>query len=481
MKKRFLIVILAFVCALSCLTGCGLGSFIENGAGKNPSGTLPVDPTNPSDPNDPEDPGNPGTPGKPVDPVVSANDYTVSVYFENKLYRPGKDKVTVVWYSKSDVKRVPLGADGKASAGELNGDYNVYLEGLPDIYTYNPNIYKATEKERKQTILLSSVKKPVGGTGEGLYQSQGCYQVKYDGIYRARVTKANKKVYYEYQPSSAGWYRIESLVNIFANEINPTYDLYGGSIAYKWFTETIDSGGASLPGGFTRNFSAEYKVDKTEVGNAFTFAIGADQIMGQFPVNVDFEIKYLGEYSIESKKVRAKHLPPKAEAANGRAFVWADMSTKIFDVNNFKRNPDTGLYHRYDEVKYASSNGYGPILCCAIKKSIASYSPTTLYDAATQVLGGHGNLWNLYDVWLEDEQKYGNGDFAEFIQTDYNGVCNSDGVCYVTDELITALQKYAEQQMLWSDGVFPQDGCPEVKGYYAKQDSLWLFACGFYE
>ena len=488
MKKRFLIAILAFVCALTCLTaGCGFGSSIETGAGNRPSGSVPTNPSNPTNPSDPENPENPdpNKPDNPNEPVVSTNEYTVAVYCDNKLYKPGNDNVTVVWRGKNDVKRVALGADGKASAGELEGEYNVYLEGLPDTYTYNPNIYKATGKDRKQTILLTTVKNPVAGTGEGLYQSQGCYQVKYDGTYRAKIKADGKKVYYEYQPTESGWYRIESWVNIYENEVNPVYERYGGTIAFKWVQETLDGGGASLTGGFTKNFRWDYKVDSTEVGNAFTFAISADSRLGKYPVNVDFEIKYVGEYSNSDVTIiHAEHLPVHAaEKAPGEKFVFADMGTKKFDVNNFKLNPDTGLYHRYDKTKYASDpygfgEGYGPVLCCAINKDLESYTVCRLYEAHAQGLGGGSNWLKIY---MEVETGTAIYDYQYFIRDDYYGVCNSDGVCYVTDELIEVLQKYAEQQMLWSDGVMPQDGSPELKGYYASQKSLWLFACGFYE
>ena len=59
-------------------------------------------------------------------------------------------------------------------------------------------------------------------------------------------------------------------------------------------------------------------------------------------------------------------------------------------------------------------------------------------------------------------------------------MCNRDGRCYVTEELKAFLQKFAENQSLYTDGVCPLDGTPESLGYSANQDGLWLFACGFY-
>ena len=59
-------------------------------------------------------------------------------------------------------------------------------------------------------------------------------------------------------------------------------------------------------------------------------------------------------------------------------------------------------------------------------------------------------------------------------------MCNRDGVCYVTEEIRAFLQKYAENHALYTDGLNPADSTPESLGYAAKQDALWLFACGFY-
>ncbi len=200
MKRSKTFIILLLVLSLAfCFSGCSMGSYIENGAGKPPAGT-----TTPTDPDNPDNPDKP----KPDDPTASH--YTLTVFFENKPFEPGDLEITAVWRNASGVKRVPLGADGKADAGELDGDFNVYLAGLPQEYVYNPNGYKATSDARHVSILLTLVTEPQSGDGSDMYGNKGCYFTRKEGAYRAEIKAENRVLYYEYQPMSAGIYVVES-------------------------------------------------------------------------------------------------------------------------------------------------------------------------------------------------------------------------------------------------------------------------------
>lgn len=481
MKKKFLTLIIAFLCAVFCLSGCGLGSYIENNGKDGPN---KIDPDK-----KPDDPPDIGTP--PADD----KHYVVTVYLGTQVYNPGEQEITVVWRNDFSVERVLLGADGKADAGELDGDYYIYLEGLSDRYTYDPSAYIATTDERKVSLLLTTIRSPENGDGRGLYSNNGCYQVKYDGTYRTNVTGSDKVLYYEYKPEAAGYYSVTSWVNAFENEVNPYLQIYGGTIGSKWFERQLDGGGFSVDGGYTKNFRYEYRVDRTEVGHSFTFAVGAESKSG-YPVHVDFAIAYEGEYvssNSDVRVIRAKEARIKAaEKKSDETFTYADFGTNNFDASNFKYNENTGFYHYYSETLYGNDpfkygKNYGPILCCALTASLPSYTITTLYNANATGLGGGSNFLKLYNVWIEEEQKFAVFDYTAFIRDDYYRVCNSQGMCYVTKELKEFLQVFAERQSLWTDGVgFNKNednkylGTPEVLGYTANQDALWLFACGVY-
>ena len=501
MKKKLISFISFLTAATLFVFGCDAGKYIDNGGTKRPDTTVKPD----------DNPGNPGTPD------VDENHYKASVYFGGELFLPGETDINVVWRNDIQIVRVPLGADGRADAGELDGDYYVYLEGLPSEYVYDANEYIATADEPQVSINLETLKLPVSGNGEGLYSNMGCYMLQYDGIYRATVKGEFTRVYYDYKPTASGYYSIEAKVNVFYDEINPVIDIYSGNAQFKVFIRTIDDGGSFLDGGYTKNFRYEVHVDKNEIGNSFSFAIGAQSRTKNYPVDVDFRIKYEGEYSSGYTDIRIKRadeayftaLPPNpgerfyfadtcprtaADAAEYAAKTGKDIrNAKIFDANYFKYNPNTGFYHYYNEELYGDNSlgygaGFGPFLACAITKVIPCYEVTTLYRANHVGLGQ--NFLKLTNVWIEEEQKYATFDYTDFIRTDYYRVCNNDGVCYVTRELKEFLQIFAEHHGLYKDGISEpvsdsaiNEGyvrTPEELGYSANQDALWLFACGFY-
>lgn len=475
MKSKFIAILLACLCVFLLCTGCGMGTYFENDRRAQTS--------DPSDPSGAVGPDNP-----------TENDethYTVTVYFGSAAFAPpeGAD-ITVVWRSKNDVVRVPLGTDGKADAGELDGTYSVYLTGLPSVYTYDPNGYTATSSERKVSILLTSVREPDSGDGSNMYTNNGCYTVRDDGTYRVNVASENASLFYEYKPRSAGVYSIVSWVNVYDDQINPLFHLYLGNSQNKWFSRTLDGGGAASDGGFTKNFRYEFSVSANEVGNVCTFAVGATTRSHEYPVYVDFAITYIGDYVSDYMDIRpqaAKQARGKtAERKPGQEYVYADMGTKLYDASKFRLSPNTGRYHVYDQDKYADNPygygvGYGPMLLCDITAAMPSYRVVDSLYAAVSVGPSASNYLMLYNMWVEEEQKFATFDYTDFIRIDYYGVCNSDGRCYVTEELRVFLQKFAENHSLYTDGVGPGENTPEDAGYSANQDALWLFACGFYE
>ena len=481
MKNKLIAILLACLSLVFCCTGCGMGTYLENG-GKNPSNNVGggKDPNTPSDPDDPNEP----TEENPTH-------YAATVYLGNQVFTPDDGmQITVVWRSKNDVVRVPLGSDGKADAGELDGTYTVYLSGLPTDYTYNPNGYTATADDRKTSILLTTVKKPQSGNGGDMYAGKGCFTVRDDGTYRVTIANEKTSLFYEYMPRSAGVYSIESWVNIYDDEINPHLDLYGGTTANKWFVRTLDGGGAAADGGFAKNFRYEFSVSATEVGNVCTFAVGAKSKSGEYPIYVDFAITYLGDYTSSYADIRpqaAKQARGKTpERKDGEQFVYADMGTKLYDASKFKVSPNTGRYHVYDAVEYADNRygygaGYGPMLLCDLKGALPAYGVVSSLYNAISVGPSQSNYLILFNMWIEAEQKFAAFDYTNFIRIDYNAVCNSEGKCYVTEELRSFLQKFAENHSLYTDGVGAGMDTPEEAGYTANQDALWLFACGFYQ
>lgn len=481
MKRKFLSLILIVLSAILCFSGCGLGSYIESGSdSKKPSSSDGNKPGGSEEPGD-----NPGT-------EDTEGHYTAELYLDNKLFLPGDDVINVIWKSDYEVHKAELDANGKADAGELDGTYAVYLEGLPSKYTYNPAKYVATAESKKVDILITTITSPERGYGDGRGDLYNHMMLRYNGTYRATLNSEYDVLQYAYKPTAAGYYSIVSWVNAYEDNTNPYIDIYSGNEQFKIFNRTLDGGepspeGAPKTGGYTKNFRYEVRIDAKEVGNAFCFAIHASNKAGVYPVTVDFAITYEGEYTSSDSNIvviRANEAKYKAGNENG-TFVFADLGTKVFDNNNFKYNDDTGRYHYYSMEKYGNDPlgygaGYGPVLYCAIDMRIPSYTLSTLFNADKTGVGVSFNYLKLYNVWVESEQTFAVYDYTAFIKEDYKQVCNDDGVCYVTKELKQFLQKFAENHSLYTDHVGPGMGTPEALGYTANQDALWLFACGIY-
>ena len=102
------------------------------------------------------------------------------------------------------------------------------------------------------------------------------------------------------------------------------------------------------------------------------------------------------------------------------------------------------------------------MLCAKITK------PCAYYEESLNLIESHGNK-NL-------TVSNGTENYKVFVEQSYAAVCNSDGVCFVTNEMKEFLQKFSVSQRLFFDG----NGFVESTGVYAAEDDQWLFACGYY-
>ncbi len=470
MKKLLpFILIVAFLCVI--LSGCNLGGYHEQSGSGSPDVNRPDDPT-----------------------IGSADAYTVAVYYRNKPFNPGKDYIEVVWQRNGERVTAPLAADGTASIKGLDGDYNISLSGLPARYSYKPNEYSVTADNRHADVIVSDLTYPSQGDG-GVSASQdsmkvfpdgGCYVTRRDGIYRV-TCRQGQFLYYEFSPSTSGRYSIESLANVYDDAINPIMELRTPYTLRNQIT-VIDGGGAAISGGYTKNFRYEFSVKPTEVNSCVVFGVSAETKSGEYPVTIDFAITYEGPYDVPDMITETMYATETADLEvvpnHTVRYIEADMGSKLFDGRNYIYDQEAKLYRVYDKIKYADTDGMGPFLCCAIKKSIPCYDIFTtggndcLYNADSVGLGS--NYLNL-SVWSDEYNEFIKKDYTDFIKSYYAAKCNSAGVCYVTEELKQFLQEYAKAHTLWTDGVSAVMGSPEEKGYSATQDDLWLFACGYYD
>ncbi len=396
-------------------------------------------------------------------------EFSVSLIYEGMLYIPSGEPITVVWADDYSQYSKEIDASGYAKIN-LDGDFQVYLNNLPSGYTYDPNIYYADNENSTVEIELLKIYKISKGRGTGLFNE---YQVSTTGTYRTTIASKTKKIYYEYQPTKPGVYSVESLVNVKEDLINPKLDVYSGTFAYKNFDVTIDDGGTYKPGGFTKNFRWTIYIADEMIGNVYTFVIYAETKTGVYPVEVDFRITYEGEHYLDhpvSKVIYAKeagfktpeftnHVYKNSDGGTGSYYNSVTNGTGLLDGDKFKYDPDMGYWRVWDQ----ETQTFGPILCASITK------PCAYYDESLNMIESHGNK----NLTVSDSTE----NYKQFIEVSYAAACNSDGVCYVTMELMEFLQKFSVSQRLFIDG----NGFVEYTGVYAVEEDQWLFCCGYYE
>ncbi len=384
--------------------------------------------------------------------------YKVTVRKDGLLYTEGAGTMMVRWSNGKSAVTLPLGIDGTVSTNELDGNYSVSLINIPDGYTYDPNINNVTDSSPEITIDLLKIKligkfdKEKYGNkteSERRYTAGGCIKITSLGVYRAVIEEPTDIVYFEYEPQQAGKYSIESMLDISAEMYNPIVDVYLGTTAAKYFRYPLDGGGVS--GSYTTNFKHDgIELTEDQVGSCFTFGIRVDGRDAEYPMYVDFVVKYVS--GVEEDDTQLSFVYPEfinngIKDYTGESFQkydtvtasvvfneeaynkWFTESYKkyiddnraiygkkfynqvgttsggitVLDSSLVKLNPDDGFYHLYDEEKYADYDGWGPLLFVSINKGLdlfngASFSNMEYYG--NKVLTVCNGLYN-YKLFIE--------------------------------------------------------------------------------
>ena len=424
MKKTIKIVamLLAILFSLS-VVACGTYNGPANGTGTgngtgNGGGGGTTDPT-------PDEEG-----------VFSDTAFTVSLRYQGELYIP-EDKIDVYWTNtdgKGAIFISPIYSNGVAGVEGLDGDFRVTLSNVPAKLAYNPNAYVATNDQRNLVIDLYDIQK-TSGKGSSEYNA---ISVTKTAVYQATLNSPTHIVYYEYRPTAAGMYTVESWMDITAEQYNPYCEAYVGTFAVKYFDKTIDNGGAE--GIYTKNFKNEINVSEDMLGNVLTFGVRVDsKDQSKYPVTVTFAIQLNGGFEgnpgtdadmyvmKESKDtyLSAKVDYNKSEYQLVGAYIPSGRENSyIYDESVYKlwKKEDGGdnLYHLYSEEYYPETNGYGPILYAYIKTP-----PEYVDEAFTSVeYRGNKNLTLTFDDGTRANYKHfieGYSALATRNESNFNG------------------------------------------------------------
>ncbi len=283
MKKKFLAILIAFLSAF-CFAGCDMFTppSGESGGQKPPVAPGPGE-ENPDDGNGKEEYG---------------ESFTVKLVYNNKAYYPGTS-VQAKWTEVNDLGDIvnipvtaPFSKSGIAAVTGLDGNYRVTLSQMPNDYTYNPNIYFASNENKDIEITLYKLNR-ARNTGENWYQQ--AINVSTPGAYRLTIESADQLIRFKYQPTKNGIYTLESFADIVSNEINPTLEIWSGNVAYVTTKDfDVEAGGSSSS--FTRNFKYEILMSDSNLGGLHCFAVRAASKVG-YPITFDYVIRYESPYN----------------------------------------------------------------------------------------------------------------------------------------------------------------------------------------
>ena len=475
---------------------------------------------------------------------IDENPFTVTLMVGDEVYVPSEERpISVQWNDGFSVHTAPVGEDGTARVGGLDGDYRVRLTDIPEGYTYNPNAYTATNNDRNIEIQLYKIV-TTRGNGDQLYNA---IEIKNTGLYCVELTSPTHEIFFEFAPPKSGTYSVESWMDTIENKVNPRAKYYGANRFFKDLQLVADGGG--YEGTYTKNFKLDVRIADEMISDGgqvtFSFGILSTSTDGVYPIKVYFAITLDGEFSLNHTESQMmypsdEHLACAPEYDKSKyEFVGAEVlqtqgsnSANVFDGKNYKLWPISedgdNYYHVYDVEAYPESNGYGPILYAYVNK------PCRFMDEAFTTIEMRGNKaltvskgTENYKLFIEgfhglvidppgdngpyfcvtncpcrennecESAKLGfeNGacsDACENCHVDcrrcptelfgmqgYGDYCNSDGVTAVTEELKQFLQKYSINQLLFMDGNGFVETNPSVS-VYALEEDQWLFACGYY-
>ena len=485
MIKRILIVILTLLLAI---TFAGCGTFVSSGGIGRPvtditgSGSGGGDTQNPGG----ENPGgeNPGGENPGDEPGKDARVFTVTL-----VNAPATlpEDMQAIWTKNNEIHYAYF-VDGVASAEGLNGEYHVTLSSLPNGYTYDCNGYNADNFDRDVTIELleiislgSYTRLEPNGEPEVRF-----YTMRKYGTYRATINSANDAMGFVFEPSENGSFSLTSWCDVTANEINPTLRLYNGSRSYCTFAREITDGGSS--GTYTKNFRYESDFGDENIGAVLMFTVKAAVNGIKYPVTVDFTLKREADYvspDISGEPTYATGPYFKGNESGAWRYIYED-NTSVANGKTYYIQDETKVVFNNNDGFYHVGTVDGPLLYARLTKDCQIFV-TRSYPGGAWV--NQGFFWNelangMVNLSLEDGCNY-----SYMINQGYAPYCDSYGAHPVNKQIKTFLQGYASRENFFRDGEgraeVPEDNAdddlnPGGINLQSDENSMWLFACGYY-
>ena len=492
--KKFLVAFLSFVLAFVCVCAAGCGEY-------NPANNG----------------GNHGNKPGGDDPNRPKVTFTARLTVEGKEYIP-QTPMSASWSDGESVFSADFDENGVATVEGLDGDYAVSLSGVPQGYTYNPNIYFADNDNKDISIELIKLN-TYFGSGTGWYGGD-VVAFTSRGVYRLTFDSAGQEIKCRFTTTENGNYVIESIVDTGPNEYNPRIDVYSGSAVYvpPEPTVTITDGGNSSV--YTQNF--RYDVSTEGKGGSAMFAVKCASRHNIYPAYVDIRIVWASEYDVEVQSyttVFPKEDFKQTPEYSGSTFVYIGDYTHRAgsctcpnscpcwqgrDCTNEDCTGCTSIMLSGKNVGYSDpvngGDGYyhllnedGSISEKILYAKIGTNRLINFFDGQVNLKIGNKNYIYMirgysmgtapddigYLGWVGGEDKIPEEDkpYLENLQyKSYVDYVNSDGVYAVTQELKDFLQAFSIRSAYFMDGL----GYAESQGMQSTYYDQWLFGCGYY-
>ncbi len=402
-----------------------------------------------------------------------------------------------IWTEKGglNVYQAPFNAQGVATCTGPDGEYQVTLSATPTGYTYNPNIYLASNDDRDTEITLYPLRE-LAGIGNHPYETP--YGISTEGAYRFTFTKPEEKFYFKTDIPRDGTISFKSLLDVTKNETLPV--LERGLVSNEMIQNTIIGGGEQSS--YTKNFYASYSLKDNQQWLYF-FKIGVESMNpSAYPVVVDmlvevtdYEDEYTNLVKAEVPDIKLPHNrtagdPWRATEPAGEFVLLADVmklggGKRIpFEGDMVKKvyNEETkGYFYYLNEEFWNAKYPDHPITDLGKKMLYARLGKDVPGVNTTTPDGTAHNLGLSFRTDFRCPLPVGQGkDYGEFIAA-YLAKKNSNGDYPVDEYMMQFLEDYSISHRIFFDGYGSAEwGLSEANRYSASADGRWLFACGFY-
>lgn len=507
-RKNFLTslscIILAVATAL-CLLLSGCAEYTPpQGSGDGDDPLIPSLPSTPTDPTDDYD-------GFSVQLIIESSENVwqnfTKEYYEVSDGNGGAhdagwtywDSLKVQWTDRETNARYTAGLDedGKAVRDGLDGDYKVTLTSLPTGFTYEPNENYADNITKQIQIKIYKIL-AYGRQGSLRIDGSltGYYLLNSTGTYRLTFTSPGDSMLCALQVTRQGVYSLTTLADVTADLVNPKLSVYSGNLtggfAY-WFADK-DDGGASNT--YTKNIYWQYNISASEAtgSNAFLFRLYSESLDGSsgYPITLDFIIRREGDYSntsYDTETVPVTEDFTKTPAAPEGTFTWCARSDKteglVLDQTAVILNTEKGRSGKTVEMGAQATLDDGYYYYYDLDEASGVY---TLTDRVYAAVNMDNEIMEFTDFRVSFKNLEGYN-YTNFV-AEYRKHC-VDGCYPLNDELRLFLQRFAVAGRYFNDGAgmaetaslsyIDKDGNRAYGGYVSDEDSMWMFACGYFK